>query len=409
MLGRGESRWAAGRFMPAADWLAIAAVASLPWSTSATSILVALWALALIPILDWDGVKREVFTSVGGLPVALVVLGALGMLWADVSLLERWKGFDSFIKLLAIPLLIIQFQRSDRGIYALAAYAISCTAVLAASFAMVYLHDVRLFSSDYAVPVKNVPTQSGEFVTCIFGLLYFAHDCVNRRRWWWFAALAAVIAGMLVNITFIAVGRTAVVIVPVLLVVFAFFRFSARGTILLILAACILFGSVWALSPYLRWRTEAIWTDIVQYDPLTNRTASGERLEFAMQSVRFVAGAPLIGHGTGSISSLFRQSAPNPNVITSNPHNQTLSVAIQLGLLGAAVLWAMWMAHLVAFRTGGLAEWIGLVVVVQNIVGSLFNSHLFDFLQGWVYVFGVGVAGGMAIRARRQSAEASRP
>jgi hypothetical protein len=51
------------------------------------------------------------------------------------------------------------------------------------------------------------------------------------------------------------------------------------------------------------------------------------------------------------------------------------------------------------FRGPGLAAWIGLVVVVQNIVGSLFNSHLFDFLQGWTYVVGVGVAGGMMLRA----------
>jgi len=37
---------------------------------------------------------------------------------------------------------------------------------------------------------------------------------------------------------------------------------------------------------------------------------------------------------------------------------------------------------------------------VQNIVSCLFNSHLFDFTQGWLYVFGVGVTGGMALRER---------
>jgi O-antigen ligase len=34
------------------------------------------------------------------------------------------------------------------------------------------------------------------------------------------------------------------------------------------------------------------------------------------------------------------------------------------------------------------------------VVSSLFNSHLFDFTQGWIYVFGVGVAGGMILRRR---------
>jgi hypothetical protein len=38
--------------------------------------------------------------------------------------------------------------------------------------------------------------------------------------------------------------------------------------------------------------------------------------------------------------------------------------------------------------------------VVQNIVSSLFNSHLFDFTAGWLYVFGVGVVGGMVLRQK---------
>ena len=37
-------------------------------------------------------------------------------------------------------------------------------------------------------------------------------------------------------------------------------------------------------------------------------------------------------------------------------------------------------------------------MVVQNIVSSLFNSSLFDFTHGWVYVWGVGVLGGMMLR-----------
>ena len=60
----------------------------------------------------------------------------------------------------------------------------------------------------------------------------------------------------------------------------------------------------------------------------------------------------------------------------------------------------MWFAHLFLFRGNDLAAWIGLVIVTQNIVGSLFNSHLFDFVQGWVYVIGAGVAGGAALRAQ---------
>ena len=95
-------------------------------------------------------------------------------------------------------------------------------------------------------------------------------------------------------------------------------------------------------------------------------------------------------------------------IAPNNPHNQIFAVAIQLGMLGVAVLMTMWVAHLALFRGGGLISWFGLVVVTQNIVSSLFNSHLFDSFHGWLYVFGLGVLGGMALRehARRTRAEA---
>jgi len=87
-------------------------------------------------------------------------------------------------------------------------------------------------------------------------------------------------------------------------------------------------------------------------------------------------------------------------IATVNPHNQTFAVAIQLGLVGAAVLWAMWLAHFFLFRGDGAAAWLGTVVVVENIVSSTAHSHLFDFNSGWLYVFGVGVLGGMTLRKR---------
>src|SRR5712671_1901950 len=68
-------------------------------------------------------------------------------------------------------------------------------------------------------------------------------------------------------------------------------------------------------------------------------------------------------------------------------------------MMGVIVLYAMWLVHVLLFRGASLANWIGLIVVVQNSMSSLFNSHLFDFVEGWIYVLGVGVAGGMALAA----------
>jgi hypothetical protein len=138
-------------------------------------------------------------------------------------------------------------------------------------------------------------------------------------------------------------------------------------------------------------------------------TSIGLRLEFWQKSLRFFAEAPLFGHGTGSTRGLFEQAAIGHSgdasaEVIGNPHNQTLNVAIQWGTLGIVVLYAMWLLHLLLFRGEGLVAWIGLLVVVQNIFTSLFNSHIFDFHEGWMYVLGVGVAGGMVLGKKPRAA-----
>jgi len=49
------------------------------------------------------------------LPVALVVLGFFGMTWGDVDVAERMSPIKSFLRLLVIPLLLIQFAACHTG------------------------------------------------------------------------------------------------------------------------------------------------------------------------------------------------------------------------------------------------------------------------------------------------------
>jgi hypothetical protein len=167
----------------------------------------------------------------------------------------------------------------------------------------------------------------------------------------------------------------------------------------------------WQASPQLRKTADTFASDYTRYVEKGEPTSAGLRLEFWRKSLGFFAEAPIKGHGTGSTRGLFEQVAtPSGHYqasseVIGNPHNQTLNVAVQWGVIGVAVLYAIWILHLLLFRGDGLACWIGLLVVVQNVFTSLFNSHLFDFHEGWMYVIGVGVAGGMVIRARREGAK----
>ena len=76
------------------------------------------------------------------------------------------------------------------------------------------------------------------------------------------------------------------------------------------------------------------------------------------------------------------------------PTIQTFAIAIRLGVIGTLALRALWIAHLLLFRSDGITAWLGTVIVVDNVVCSTVHSQQFDFNNGWLYVFGVGVLGG---------------
>ena len=389
-----------------ADGVAVLLAVSLPWSTSATGILALLYAIAAIPLIDLqrtDGLKA---VPAAWLPIVLILLGVVGLLWADVPLAERYSGLSPFAKLIFIPLLFMHMRDSERAHWIIRGYLLAVAVLLLASLLPVVVPPLRWMwhSGFYGIPVKNYISQSDAFLIGSFTSLYLARECFQAGG----RAMAAVLAGLallfIVDILFVTTSRTALVEIPVLLILFGLWHFRWRGAVALLLSGCVVLALAWAFSPYLRSRVENVFNEIQRYEATNTKTSSGERIEFWKKSIRFIAAAPILGHGTGSIAGQFRKAVTGSSgasaEVSDNPHNQTLAVGIQLGLVGVAVLWAMWFAHLQLFRPDGLVAWFGMLVVVQNIVGSLFNSLIFDFGQGWTYVVGVGVAGGAVLRKR---------
>ena len=387
----------------AADWLVIAAVISLPWSASVSSVLIVLWVLAAIPGIDWRSFPRMLCMPTAGLPVLLYSLGQVGTLWADVPWLDRIGGYDSFPKLLAIPLLFTQFQRSTRGRWMLAGFVLSGCALLIVSWYLVLAPHPLWQAKDVGVLVKDRISQGSVFVICIFALAELAAIAWKEDRARSAVLLVLLATVFLLNIIFVTVTRTLVVTIPILCLVFAATHLPKRWWIIF-LAGLVAVGVVaWVTSPYLRYRVTSIPEEIAISEATGRNTSAGARVEFLKDSIQILREAPLIGHGTGSINAEFARVIGHQSSAT-NPHNQLLGVGIQLGIVGIIAMIAMWTVHFRLFASSlarsSLATRIGLIIVVQNIVGSMFNSHLFDFTHGWIYVFGVGTAGGIVLRNR---------
>ena len=63
------------------------------------------------------------------------------------------------------------------------------------------------------------------------------------------------------------------------------------------------------------------------------------------------------------------------------------------------LLLAMWIVHFMMFAHRDFVSVMGLAVVLQNVIGSLFNSHLSTVTQGMLYCLAVGLLGALRIGA----------
>ncbi len=391
------------------DIYPVLVAASIPWSTSGVGIFMTIWFVVLIPTIE----PRRFLDVLKGpacwLPLAFVLLALVGTLWADGPWSARLHGVSPVTKLLAIPFLIYHFERSKRGLWVLVTFLASCALLMGLSWIVLFAPEWKIAATEApGVPLKNSISQSQEFALCIFALAPLVLELFRRRRLALAAACAALMLIFFANMMFVVLARTALLYVVVLTILFAVRYLDRRAMWLLFAAATATAILVWFASPYLRERVERIALEYREYTETFRPTSTGQRLEYWRQSIQSFGEAPLFGHGTGSTKQLFDREAVGKTGAwahsISNPHNQTLYVAVQWGVLGCIVLYAMWYFHLLLFRESIFAAWIGLIVVVQNIVSSLLNSHLFDFHEGWIYVLGVGVAGGMVARARKMMA-----
>jgi hypothetical protein len=420
-LGSMVSSVLSARHDPAArirnvDLIAVLVAALLPWSTSGVGIGMVLWLAAVAVTLELRPFLHSLKRPICVLPIALVALAAMGTLWSDAPWSARTYALSPATKLLVLPFLFYHFERSTRGMWVFIAFLASCTLLTVASWIVAIDPSLSLKAPDepqgHGIFVKNYIDQSQEFLLCTVVLAFPIITLLREGKVRQALLLTLVAANFVVNMVFVVVSRTALVTLPVMLAVFAMAHLKWRTNVTLLVAAVIFGALAWTLSPQLQATMDKFVRDYRIYKEFNQPTSIGLRLEFWEKSLRFFAEAPVIGHGTGSTRGLFEAAATGPAVLAQaqvigNPHNQTLNVAVQWGTIGVVILYAMWFSHFALFRGGELAAWIGLMVVLQNVFSSLFNSHLFDFHEGWMYVLGVGIAGGMVLRARSEAADCS--
>src|SRR6185295_81370 len=136
---------------------------------SAVSIFMALWLGAVLPTIRWHEFVESLRAPARSLPLAFFALALVGVLWVD-SGAAKLLGLSPVVKLLAIPLLIYHFERSERAHWVLIAFLASCVVLMGVSWATYFAGWKASPGAIAGVPVRNYIDQSQEFALCLFAM-----------------------------------------------------------------------------------------------------------------------------------------------------------------------------------------------------------------------------------------------
>ena len=364
--------------------------------------------MAVAPTLDFRLFLQSLKRPICALPIALFVLALVGTLWSDASWGARLYAVGPVVEAAGAAAPVLSFRTLGArhvGVRRLPGLLRAADGDVLAGADVSRPHAQADGEAERGIFVKNYIDQSQEFALCAVVLAYPVVTLLRDGKIWQALLLVAIAVSFVANMAFVIVSRTALVTMPVMLAVFALMHLKWRTSVMLLV------GRDRARRAGVAGIAAAAGDDGEVHAGVpsstrsaTSRHRSGCGWNSGEKSLRFLCrGAdhrPRHRIDAGIVRGGRHRSATlAQGQVIGNPHNQTLNVAVQWGSIGVVILYAMWFVHLLLFRGEGLVAWIGLMVVLQNIFTSLFNSHLFDFHEGWMYVLGVGVAGGMALRA----------
>lgn len=404
------------------QWAAVATAFSLPISTTGTAISVSLLVIVTLlttPRDEWHCVLRSPATL---LPAVLLALITLSMLWSSQPFGPG--GFTHYTKLLLIPVVMVSTFSPRQSMQIAHAFAAACIVILALSLASLFWQSGPWgWFKGPGVPVKDNAVQSTCFALCSFGLGLYTIHFVRAGSWLPGVVTSLLAVLLFVDVFLINLSKTGALITVVLAAFFLarMLRWRARLgiAILLILIAALAIS----LSSEAQRRVAEISADIrvlegssatakeagsIGSPPSKATVSTASRIDFWQKSIEFIQQAPLLGHGAGSTKSLYASleiERPSPyGEAVPDPHNQFLAIAIQVGLVGGALLIMMWIAHFSLVFGASVPHLLGQAVILQNVLGSLFNSSLSQVTQGTLYCLAIGMLGALIRQQRKNPA-----
>ena len=367
-------------------WAGIALAVSIPLSTTATGIAGAAVLILFCFRGDFQKLRWHWHAPAVVASALLLALFPLGALWSHASAALMLDHAGQYIKVLLIPVLVLVLARGDWPRRVLLAFAGGVFALLTLSVLHYVLPDAGFWwdvRDERGVPIRSTCSGLVAYALALKALTDWRGD--RRRMVAGLAAAAALAAWSL----FAVPSRTGTLVILMLFGLLWVQLLGWRGAIAGAFAGMLVAGALYVASPNMRAQFDVIAPQVAETQASGAATSSGVRITLWRLGLAFVAEKPLLGHGTGSVLGLYEEAMSGTDYAfrgADDPHNQYLAMAIPFGGLGLVVLFTFWGLHLYALWGSGFYHRLGQAVVAQNVLSGLFNSYLYTFAPGWMYV-----------------------
>jgi O-antigen ligase len=351
-------------------------------------------------------------------PVAVLIslfAFSLSLFWTVAPPADALGSLAKYGKLIVIVLMVLVIRDRREAMYALGAFVLAQTFLLASSW-MLFLHlpvpwaTSNMALTEYAVfsSYLDQGIMSAVFAAICWHLRGLAPGRFGRHL----AVLVAVAA--LFNVFFVLSGRSGHVVAIALLSLAIMWelpkRYRAAIVLLPFLLALVLFFS----STKVQERLTQVKTEVQSYSTQVQpTTSSGLRLSLWRRAIEMIKQHPFAGTGVGSwiTESKRLQHEQNPDRTADgygNPHQEYLLWGVQLGIPGILMFFALLLS--VLRDSAGMEKPYARATqsaLLALAVACLFNASIYDALIGDFFCVSIGLL--LALGLSKPANEASAP
>ena len=334
---------------------------------------------------DEDSPLKGLATPIAVLTALLAF--ALSLLWTIGPPAEALGSLAKYGKLLMILLIPIIVRNRSEAAYALAAFVLAQTFLLASSWMLFAKFPVPWATSKMAATEFAVFSSYLDqgIISAVFAAVCWHFRGLMPGRFGSQVAIFMTFAA-LANVLFVLSGRSGHIVAITLVSIAIMWELPKKYRMVAVLVPFLVVFGLISSSSKVKDRLTRVQTEIRAYSTLSEpATSTGIRLDFWRRALQTMEQHPLAGTGIGSWSTQFNrlQREQNPAHVdinsNGNPHQEYLMWGAQLGIPGLLIFLALLLCYykdtLDMRKEEARAAQSTLAALA---VACLFNSSIYD-------------------------------